>query len=107
MKTANIKLKLYLEGVPVNFTSISITEQINSAPIAIITMPPVYAASKLYPKTMAHVFYQHKFSWEETGDPQYYLIFEGELHAHAFAKTPNGQNVQLTFVGLTSNWQRT
>jgi hypothetical protein len=107
MKASNINVKLYLEGVPVPFTSISINEQVGAAPTALITIPAVPELAKLHPKTIAHVFYKMKFPWEEEEGSKYYIIFEGELNGYSFDARNNGNNVSLTFVGLTGNWKRT
>ncbi len=105
MKTQSIELKLYLEGVPVNFVSINIQERVGSAPIAVINIPPKAEFSRLMPKTLAHVFYKMKPPQVEEED--YYLIFEGELTTVNFGRSQSGAGCQLTFVGLTNNWKNT
>jgi len=105
MKTKSVDLKLYLEGVPINFTSIDIKEQVGSAPIAVINVPPKHEMSRLLPKTLAHVFYKMEPPQVDTED--YYLIFEGELSTINFGRSQTGAGCQLTFVGLTNNWKNT
>ncbi len=105
MKTQSVELKLYLEGVPVNFISINIQENLGSAPIAVINLPPKAEFSRLMPKTLGHVFYKMKPPQVETED--YYLIFEGELSTINFGRSQSGAGCQLTFVGLTNNWKNT
>ena len=105
MKTQIIDLKLYLEGVPVNFISINIQERVGSAPIAVINVPPKPEMSRLMPKTLAHVFYKMRPPQVETED--YYLIFEGELTTVNFGRSQSGAGCRLTFVGLTNNWKNT
>jgi hypothetical protein len=105
MKTQSIELKLYLEGVPVNFISINIQERLGSAPVAVINIPPKAEFSRLMPKTLAHVFYKMKPPQVEEED--YYLIFEGELTTINFGRSQSGAGCQLTFVGLTNNWKNT
>jgi hypothetical protein len=106
LKAYEIKLKLYLEGVLMPLSSITINESIGAAPTAIITMPASTKLGKLHPKTLAHVFYKKKFPWE-TGEEKYYLIFEGELNSLGWSQRNNGNSISLNFVGLTSNWKRT
>ena len=105
MKTQSVELKLYLEGVPVNFISINIQEQAGAAPIAVINLPPQAEFSRLMAKTLAHVFYKMKPPQVEEED--YYLIFEGELTTVNFGRSQSGAGCQLTFVGLTNNWKNT
>ena len=105
MKTQSVELKLYLEGVPVNFTSINIQERSGSAPVAVINIPPKPEFSRLMAKTLAHVFYKMRPPQVETED--YYLIFEGELTTINFGRSQTGAGCQLTFVGLTNNWKNT
>jgi hypothetical protein len=105
MKTHSVELKLYLEGVPVNFISINIQERLGAAPVAVINTPPKHEMSRLMPKTLAHVFYKMKPPQVEVED--YYLIFEGELTTVNFGRAQTGAGCQLTFVGLTNNWKNT
>jgi len=105
MKTQSVDLKLYLEGVPIDFISINIKEQVGSAPVAVINVPPKHEMSRLLPKTLAHVFYKMEPPQVDTED--YYLIFEGELSTINFGRSQTGAGCQLTFVGLTSNWKNT
>ncbi|KYK22762.1 hypothetical protein AYK24_00610 [Thermoplasmatales archaeon SG8-52-4] len=105
MKTQSVELKLYLEGVPINFISINIQERLGSAPIAVINFPPKPEISRLLPKTLAHVFYKMKPPQVE--EENYYLIFEGELTTIGFSRAQTGAGCQLTFVGLTNNWKNT
>ena len=105
MKTQSIELKLYLEGVPVDFVSINIQERLGSAPIAVINFPPEPEFGRLLPKTLAHVFYKMKPPQVEEED--YYLIFEGELTTLSFGRSQSGAGCQITFVGLTNNWKNT
>ncbi|MEE9410495.1 MAG: hypothetical protein V3V41_06175, partial [Candidatus Heimdallarchaeota archaeon] len=105
MKTQSVDLKLYLEGVPINFTSINIKENLGSAPVATINIPPKAEFSRLMAKTLAHVFYKMKPPQVEEED--YYLIFEGELVTVNFGRGQTGAGCQLTFVGLTNNWKNT
>lgn len=105
MKTQSVELKLYLEGVPVNFISINIQENLGSAPVAVVNLPPKPETSRLMAKTLAHVFYKMKPPQVETED--FYLIFEGELSTVNFGRSQSGAGCQLTFVGLTNNWKNT
>ncbi len=105
MKTQSVELKLYLEGVPVNFISINIQENLGSAPVATINIPPKAEFSRLMPKTLAHVFYKMKPPQVE--EENYYLIFEGELVTVNFGRSQTGAGCQLTFIGLTNNWKNT
>jgi hypothetical protein len=105
MKTQSVELKLYLEGVLINFISINIQENVGAAPVAVINLPPKLGASRLMAKTLAHVFYKMKPPQVEEED--YYLIFEGELTTVNFGRSQSGAGCQLTFVGLTNNWKNT
>lgn len=106
MKARDIKLKLYLEGVPMPFTSISINEQVGATSTALVTMPATPLLAKLHNKTLIHVFYKNVIPGENEA-PKFYLIFEGEMSSYTFNKSESGNNISLQFAGLTSNWKRT
>jgi hypothetical protein len=85
-----------LEGFPVDFNSITISESKDSPPVAQITFPANINVMNLLPKTIANVFYEI--------DSKYYLIFQGEYSGYSIAKTSDRQEVSLTFEGFTANW---
>lgn len=104
MKTHAVEVKLYLEGIPVDLISVDIQENLGSAPVAVVNLPPDPEMSRLLPKTIAHIFYRMK---SPTGVREYYLIFEGELATVQFGRSQEGAGIQLTFLGLTNNWKNT
>lgn len=89
-----IKLKMYIEGIEMPVSSVSINENINNPPTCDVNIGTNKYASYLLPGSLMQLFY-----WL---DGQYKLIFEGELAGLSYAKTTSNQQVSLRFVGLTN-----
>lgn len=96
-KTKQVRCKVELEGVEVNFNSISIVESVGQAPIATVVFPANDKYLSVLPKTIIHVYYEI--------DNVFYLIFTGELSGYSADRSFDKKVVQLTFIGLTQNWQ--
>ena len=98
MKAKQIKCKLYLEGKEVKFTSVVIKEQINQPVQAQISMASKPFVLGLFPRTLAHLFF------EDEMDNEYKLLFEGELVSKSYSREAHSSSVVLVFQSLSNNW---
>ena len=98
MITKDIHISVHLEGIPVEFNAVQIDERSGTSPSAIISFPADSAVLTILPKTIAHIFYR-----DEAG--QDVLIFMGELGGSGIVFTSDKRVIQLTFRGITQNWQ--
>ena len=97
MKNEFVKCKLYLEGIPVPFSSIVITETRGGAPTAQIALPANPYVLTLFARTKVDVFYLMP-------DTKYYLIFSGEVTGSGFKQIPEAKQVSFSAMGITNNW---
>ena len=104
MKSKVIQVKVYLEGIQVNFNSIMLNESVGNVPTATISFPASPAIPKLLPKTVCEIYYLEdgpKGIGDASG--QFVQLFQGELCNYAMASTPDKRNVELTFKGFMQN----
>lgn len=87
---------LYLEGIPVEFTSISISEKEGGIPSASIAFASGYGAMRILPGTIVQIF--GKVHFENTE----YLLFEGEVTAINYQRTSSQKMVVLKAISLLS-----
>lgn len=119
MRTKSVKCLVYLEGIKIDFNSISISETKGQAPRATINFPADQKVLKVLPKTICHIF------WLDDGqidladdDPtknvdfaagdangDYRLIFQGELSGTSMVYAPGQREIALQFVGFMQNWE--
>ena len=95
------KFELYLEGVKIPFSSVSIQESEETAPQAAVVIPATSGAYKVLPGTIVQFF---------GPDPQrghQILLFEGEIVAFAFNKMQEGRSVTFQARSLLSKWETT
>ena len=86
--------ELYLEGVKVDFTSISISETEGGIPAASITFPSNFGATRILPSTIVQVF--GKVHVEQ----KTYLLYEGEVIGINYQKSENNKVVVLKTISL-------
>jgi hypothetical protein len=86
--------ELYLEGIKVDFTSISISETEGGIPAASITFPSNFGATRVLPSTIVQVF--GKMHIED----KTYLLFEGEVIGINYQKSENNKIVVLKAISL-------
>ena len=68
MRTKDIKIKLYLEGIEIKFKTIQISERDGALyPTATIYLPVAPEGLAIHPRTLVHVFYKL--------EDKYYLIY--------------------------------
>lgn len=106
-----LDFKLYLEGVLVDFESVSITSKIGRPSMANISIPPTVLSQKILPRTSVHLFYMdpdESYSSsapkELIGQPVFKLLFEGEVIAVSYNKTTEGRATTLVCSDLTNNF---
>lgn len=118
MKTKVIKCKLFLEGVEVDFNSITISESVMNTPVATVSFPASSSIPKVLPKTICEVYYLEDGlkgvgAGEKTSEKNlegfgnYVQIFQGELSGYAMSSTVDKRSVDLTFNGFIQNFANT
>lgn len=105
MNSRNIQCEVYLEGVRVNFNSVSIMESIGQAPEAVISFPVNAHIMSLYPKTICQIYFSEYIPDEEPKN-QYKMveIFRGEYYRFGFSGEFDKRNIQASFRGLLRNF---
>ena len=96
-----IKCHVYLEGVEVDFNTISITESAEMPPTATIKIPAKENIINLLPKTVGVITYE---DIDDSGNIVEYIIYYGELTGYGMQRMPDSREVLLTFTSLTNNW---
>jgi len=106
-----LDFQLYLEGVPVDFESITITSQVGVPSVANISIPPTVLSQKILPRTSVHVFYMEPTEVyssdapeELIGKPVFKLLFEGEVMAISYNKSTNSRSTVLICSDITNNF---
>jgi hypothetical protein len=108
MKTDNStyvnKIELYMEGIKIpTFSSIQISEALNSTPASVITFLNTVDVLKLLPGTIVQIFVNRKV-YTNIGEEKYggegktILLFEGEIVTISFAYSPMGNTVSIKAV---------
>jgi hypothetical protein len=96
---------MYLEGVPVKFTSIQIRSIPNAPTSAHVRMPPFPSLKFIQPRTLVHIFY---YDFQNEGNPtedqRFKLAFEGEVVGYGYSKTPESREMVLECTDLSNNW---
>ena len=102
---------LYLEGVPVDFETISLDLQLGAPATATISIPPTVLSQKILPRTSVHIFYMDNdevYSSEAPKElvnkPVFKLLFEGEVMALSYNKTTEGRATTLICSDITNNF---
>ncbi|HNW88107.1 MAG TPA: hypothetical protein PKN48_00460 [Bacteroidales bacterium] len=84
--------QVYLEGVSVPFSSITITESEAAFPTASVVFPAVDGALRLLPGTIVQIFgpIKTKYGEDYTG-----LLFEGEISGIQYSKSAYGRQANI------------
>jgi len=93
--TKNI-FNLYLEGIPVEFSSITISETEGGIPAAAISFTASYGIMRILPGTVVQIFGKTHFESTEL------LLFEGEVTAIKYQRTSAQRTVVLKAISLIS-----
>jgi len=86
--------ELYLEGIKVDFNSISISEAEGGIPAASITFPSTYGAMRILPGTIVQIFGYYHY------EKKTFLLFEGEVTGVNYQKSESNKVVVLKAVSL-------
>lgn len=88
--------KLLLEGVEIEFDSVSVN--IGSGGMSCsIELPPDDSLAVLSVKTLVHLFFKRR------DDSSWRLLFNGEVHSFGFRKTSRGDSYSLSCRDITAN----
>jgi len=86
--------ELYLEGIKVDFGSITISETEGGIPAASITFPSSYGAARILPGTIVQIFgYVHS-------EKKTFLLFEGEVTGLNYQKSESNKIVVIKAISL-------
>jgi len=100
----NINVEVYLEGVKIPISNVSIHEAIGSPPSCTINFPAHSGALRILPGTLVHVFGDvEKFPGigkTQTVEVEKVLLFEGEVAGQSYSKSPQQRIISLTAQSL-------
>lgn len=106
-----LDFKLYLEGVPVEFESATITAQVGAPAIAQIRIPPTIKSQNVLPRTSVHLFYVDPNEIYDQDSPRgfegelvFKLLFEGEVMGISYNKTTDMRSTTLVCSDITNNF---
>ncbi|MBC8437186.1 hypothetical protein H8D85_02565 [bacterium] len=105
LRTRHITCELYLEGINVPFSSVSIAEKMGTPPSCNISFPVTSKALKILAGTTVHVFGTTEMK-VDGGDieVQEILLFEGEVSGFGYSKTAQGKSLSVTAESLMHKW---
>lgn len=97
MKISNlfeIDVKVYIAGVLVPCSNVSITSAFNAVPTATIALPadPRLFGIGRHDRVPVQVFINNGFGSSSSG---YILIFDGEINSYGYASTPVGREISI------------
>jgi hypothetical protein len=101
MPGKKLHIKCYLEGVEVPLNAVQISIGVDQASTANVTIPPTNTAFKIRPRTRVHLF------WLDDATGVWYLLWEGEVLAVGFEKSPTSRRVSLSCADLSNYWDYT
>jgi len=104
LTASKVEIEVYLEGVKVPVSSISINEALGSPPSCTINFPAHSGALRILPGTIVHVFGLVEMlpglGQVKKLTKQQVLLFEGEIAGQSYSKTPTQRMVSLTAQSL-------
>jgi len=99
----SIHAKVLLEGIPVQFESVSISESINNnTPSAEISLAPTESIKKIKPRTLVHVLVKRTVG--DGFEDEYKCVFEGEVGAYVHRKVKGQKSFVIVAYGLGNYW---
>ncbi|MBT7928696.1 hypothetical protein HN682_02085 [Candidatus Peregrinibacteria bacterium] len=100
----HIDCKLFLEGIEIPFSGISISEGIGSFPQCTLNFPAQSGATRILPGTLVQVFGKIIDEYGDKGE-DYFLLFEGEVAGINYNRTEVGtRQANIQAVSLLSKW---
>lgn len=99
-----IHLEVYLEGVKIPVTGVTINEAIGSPPSCTINFPAHSGALRILPGTLVHIFGLVEMlpglGQTKKIIRQNVLLFEGEISGQSYTKTSSQRQISLTAQSL-------
>jgi len=103
-----IEIEVYLEGVKIPVSSVTINEALGSPPSCTINFPAHSGALRILPGTLVHVFGLVEMlgglGQSQAITPQKVLLFEGEISGQSYSKSPQQRIISLTAQSLIHKW---
>ena len=110
MTPNKVEIEVYLEGVKVPISSVSITEVLGSPPSCQINFPAHSGALRILPGTLVHVFGLVEMlpglGKTKKISRQKVLLFEGEIAGQSYDKTPSSKTISLIAQSLLHKWSK-
>lgn len=109
-QAGNLQFALYLEGIRVPFIRASVTSAVNRPSMCTVELPPFASATALRPKTLVHLFYydapfiNSKAESPSPDQPEWRLLFEGEVSHIDVAQNTGNKSVTLICQDFTNYW---
>lgn len=99
--------ELYLEGIQIPFSSISIMESETIYPTATITLPATSGALRILGGTIVQVFGPGLVENENSNTKikGKVLLFEGEVKSYGYQKTVGGRVISLECISLLASFE--
>ena len=104
-----LNAKLFIEGVEVPFTGVTLTYTVNQASIAYFDLVPQKEILNIKPRTLVQVFsrqYQESANEKTSGSERfpYVLAWEGEVFGYSFGKNPASRTFSMSAIDFTGYW---
>lgn len=108
MRRDEIKVRVFIEGVIVpKISSVVVGSFNNEASQAVLTMPPVpKLATEELVRARVHVFWSDKRIRRSRAENQWPLLFEGEIVADSYHKTPRSRHLSFRCQGYNTYWEQ-
>jgi len=103
-----ISYLVYLAGVEVPATSVSVTQQVWGIPSATIVLPPDRLLQRIgrEDRMRSTIFYLDTWRSEVDGDdPKWRLMFDGEVQSFSYLNSTAGRSVSLNCIDLAAALQ--
>lgn len=108
MRTDQIQVRIFIEGVLVNkVSSVSVSGSGGKSSGASITIPPVPGIEyEGFKRARVHIFYSDLDIRETRGDDDWPLLFEGEIVGDSFSKSPTSRSLSFQCAGYSTYWEQ-
>lgn len=104
MPAFNTNVRVYLEGIQIPFNTMSISVAGNTFSTCSIDFPPVKELQNILPRTYVQVFFKDFYDKSPDFTQHMRLLWDGEVAARTFSKTPEARQFRLDCVDLSSYW---
>lgn len=98
------QIRLYIEGVRLDFRSITISAGVNRPSVCAIDFPPVQELLDLPPRAYVQIFFKDFFNEEGTTQEDFRLIWDGEFRRYRFSKSGTQWSFQIDCDDTTNYW---